>query len=114
MRQLLNEFRLGHLIEQYSMDGPPQSWFRLLSIGEQQRLMMVTALVVGTDMIDLLILDEITSGCDEHTEQIIYEYLQRSNIQFLSVSHRKEIEEYHTCKMTIDTNRHSYVISRNK
>ncbi|CAF0979834.1 unnamed protein product [Adineta ricciae] len=114
VRQLLNEFRLGHLIEQYSMDGQPQSWFRLLSIGEQQRLMMVTALVVGTDVIDLLILDEITSGCDEHTERIIYEYLQRSNIQFLSVSHRKEIEEYHTCKMTIDANRHSYVISRHK
>ena len=93
------------------MDGKQQNWSQFLSIGEQQRLMMATALLVGTETINLFILDETTSGCDKQTEEIIYEYLQRSHIQFLSVSHREEIEKYHSCKMTIDANRHTYLIT---
>jgi putative ATP-binding cassette transporter len=91
------------------MDGEQQNWSQLLSIGEQQRLMMVTAFLVGTEMIRLFVLDEITSGCDQQTEEAIYEYLQRSHIQFLSVSHRKEIDKYHSRKLTI--NGHDYSIT---
>ncbi|CAF1482417.1 unnamed protein product [Rotaria sordida] len=47
-QQLLNELGLSHLIDCYLMDGEPQNWSQLLSIGEQQRLMMVTAFLVGT------------------------------------------------------------------
>jgi ABC-type uncharacterized transport system fused permease/ATPase subunit len=32
------------------------------------------------------ILDETTSGCDELTEKTLYEYLQNSNIQYISIS----------------------------
>ncbi|UJR10860.1 hypothetical protein I4U23_015048 [Adineta vaga] len=109
VQQLLDEFGLNHLVEQYSMDGQQQNWSQMLSIGEQQRLMMITALLVGKDIIDLLILDEITSGCDQQTEEIIYEYLQRSSLQFVSISHRKEIEKYHSCKMTINANKQAHV-----
>jgi putative ATP-binding cassette transporter len=107
-QQLLNEFSLGHLINRYSMDGERQIWSELLSIGEQQRLMMVTAFLVGTETIRLFILDETTSGCDKQTEQAIYEHLQRSNIQFISISHRKEIIKYHSHQMTIDA-RHTLI-----
>jgi len=107
-QQLLNEFSLGHLINRYSMDGERQIWSELLSIGEQQRLMMVTAFLVGTETIRLFILDEITSGCDKQTEKAIYEYLQRSNVQFISISHRKEISKYHSRQMTIDA-RHTLI-----
>ncbi|UJR19349.1 hypothetical protein I4U23_022478 [Adineta vaga] len=100
---LLNELSLGHLIDRYSMDGEKQVWSEMLSIGEQQRLMMVTAFLVGTETVRLFILDETTSGCDKQTEKAIYEHLQRSNVQFISISHRKEINIYHSCQMTIDT-----------
>ncbi|CAF0727958.1 unnamed protein product [Adineta steineri] len=101
-QQLLNEFSLGHLIDRYSMNGKRQVWSELLSIGEQQRLMIVSALLVGTETARLLILDETTSGCDKQTEEAIYKYLQRSNLQFISISHRKEISKYHSRQMTID------------
>ncbi len=114
VQQLLTELGLGHLLDYYRMDGKQQNWSQLLSIGEQQRLMMVTAFLVGTDIVQLFILDETTSGCDKQTEEAIYEYLQRTYVQFLSISHRKEIEKYHSRKMTIDTNRHSYYIISNK
>jgi putative ATP-binding cassette transporter len=106
-QQLLNELSLGHLVDHYSMDGVRQNWSQILSIGEQQRLMMVTAFLVGRDIVNLFVLDETTSGCDKQTEEAIYEYLQRSHVQFLSVSHRKEIEKYHSCKMMIDGHRYS-------
>lgn len=98
-------------MDRYSMDGKQQNWPQLLSVGEQQRLMMVTAFLVGTDIVRLFVLDETTSGCDKQTEEAIYEYLQRSHVQFLSVLHRKEIEKYHSRKMTIDANRHTYLIT---
>ncbi len=110
-QQLLNELGLSHLVDHYFMDEEQQNWSQLLSIGEQQRLIMATAFLVGTDMIHLFVLDETTSGCDKQTEEAIYEYLHRSQVQFLSVSHRKEIERYHSCKMTIDANRHNYLIT---
>lgn len=110
-RQLLNELGLGRIVERYSMDGERQNWSQVLSIGEQQRLMMVTAFLVGRDLVQLFVLDETSSGCDKATEEAIYEYLQRSQVQFLSVSHRKEVEKYHSRKMTIDGNRHLYFIS---
>ncbi|CAF3874032.1 unnamed protein product [Adineta steineri] len=101
-QQLLNEFSLGHLIDRYSMNGKRQVWSELLSIGEQQRLMIVSALLIGTETARLLILDETTSGCDKQTEETIYKHLQRSNLQFISISHRKEISKYHSRQMTID------------
>lgn len=114
MRDLLERFRLGSLLDRYSLDGKAQNWSQLLSIGEQQRLIMVTALLVGTDTIRLFVLDETTSGCDRQTEKIIYDFLQQSNVQYVSVSHRPEIESYHSHKLVIDPNTRSYTIVSNK
>ena len=100
--ELLDEFGLTHLLSRYSMDGKRFIWSDLLSIGEQQRLMMVTAFLVGTDTIRLFILDEITSACDKKTEETIYQHLQQSNVQFVSISHRKEIKKYHSRQMIIE------------
>ena len=110
-QQLLTELGLSHLYNHYGMDGEKQNWSQILSIGEQQRLMMVTAFLVGEDIVRLFILDETTSGCDRQTQEAIYQYLQRSGVQFLSVSHRPEIEQYHSRKMTIDPHRSAYLIT---
>ena len=107
-QQLLNELGLAHLIDRYSMDRDRQIWSELLSIGEQQRLMVVAAFLVGTETIRLFILDEITSGCDKQTEEAIYEHLQRSSVQFISISHRKEIIKYHSRQMSIN-GRHTLI-----
>jgi vitamin B12/bleomycin/antimicrobial peptide transport system ATP-binding/permease protein len=114
VRDLLDRFRLGSLLNRYSLDGTAHNWSQLLSIGEQQRLMMVTALLVGTETIRLFILDETTSGCDRKTEQTMYDFLQQSNIQYVSVSHRPEIESYHSRKMIIDPKARTYTITSNK
>jgi putative ATP-binding cassette transporter len=98
-------------MDRYQMDGDQQIWSQLLSVGEQQRLVMVTAFLTVTETVRLFVLDETTSGCDKQTEDVIYEYLQRSHVQFLSVSHRKEVDKYHSRKMTIDANRHCYLIT---
>jgi ABC-type uncharacterized transport system fused permease/ATPase subunit len=98
-------------MDRYKMDGEQQIWSQLLSVGEQQRLVMVTAFLTDTETVRLFVLDETTSGCDKQTEEAIYQYLQRSHVQFLAVSHRKEIEKYHSHKMTIDANRHCYSIT---
>jgi ABC-type uncharacterized transport system fused permease/ATPase subunit len=100
--ELLDELGLGHLLSRYSMDGKRYIWSELLSIGEQQRLMMVTAFLVGTNTLRLFILDETTSGCDERTEEAIYQHLQQSNVQFVSISHRKKINKYHSQQMIIE------------
>ena len=60
--ELLDELGLGHLLSRYSMDGKRYIWSELLSIGEQQRLMMVTAFLVGTNTLRLFILDETNIG----------------------------------------------------
>ena len=114
VRHLLNRFALDYLLDRYSLDGTAQSWSQLLSIGEQQRLMMVTALLVGPETIRLFILDETTSGCDQKTEQIIYNYLRQSQLQYVSVSHRPEIEQYHSHKMIINPNTRTCTIVSNE
>lgn len=100
--ELVHELGLGHLLDRYSMDGERQIWSKLLSVGEQQRLMMVAAFLVGRDTLRLFILDETTSACDQRTEEAIYEHLRRSNVQFVSISHRKELIKYHSRQMIIE------------
>ncbi len=73
-------FKKNHFVDLYSMNGKPQNGSQLLSIGEQQTLMMITAFLVGTDIVKLFVLDETTSSCDKQTEEAIYEHLQRSHM----------------------------------
>lgn len=51
-----------------------------------------------------------TTVCDELTEKIIYQYLQNSNIQYISISHRNQLIKYHTHQLIIDSKRQSYEI----
>lgn len=96
------------------MDSTIHLWSRTLSLGEQQRLIIVAALLtlyppMDCDMpVKYFILDETTAGCDQLTEKIIYEYLQNSNIQFISISHRHQLIKYHTHQLIISSNNQSY------
>jgi len=116
LKDLLFKFNLIHLIERYTLDSSIQLWSRTLSLGEQQRLIIVVALITllkpmnSNQKIKYFILDETTSGCDELTEKIIYEYLQNSNIQYISISHRNQLIKYHTHQLIIDPKTQSYEI----
>ncbi|CAF1528590.1 unnamed protein product, partial [Didymodactylos carnosus] len=85
--QLLKQFNLHHLIDRYTWD-TRQLWSKILSVGEQQRLIIVCSLLIGSDQIKCFVLDETTSGCDEQTERSIYNSLKQSPIQYITVSHR--------------------------
>lgn len=116
LRELLFKFNLLHLVDRYSFDAAAQLWSRTLSLGEQQRLIIVVALVAllktnqrdGNQQIKYFILDETTAGCDELTEKNIYEYLQNSGIQYISISHRNQLVKYHTHQLLINSKTQSY------
>jgi putative ATP-binding cassette transporter len=122
IKELFSKFNLVHLLERYTLDSTVQLWSRTLSLGEQQRLMIVAALVTlfkSTDAIGnnhqkvkYLILDETTAGCDELTETTIYEHLRNTNIQYISISHRKQLIKYHTHQLIINSKTHSYEFIR--
>ena len=118
IKELFSKFNLVHLLERYTLDSSVQLWSQKLSLGEQQRLMIVAALVTlfeSTDAIGnnrqqvkYLILDETTSGCDELTENTIYEHLRKTNLQYISISHRRQLIKYHTHQLIINSKTHSY------
>lgn len=118
LKDLLLKFNLSHLIDRYTFDASVQLWSRTLSLGEQQRLIIVVALLTLLPPIDsdtpvkYFVLDETTAGCDELTEKTIYEYLQNSNIQFISISHREQLIKYHTHQLIINSKNQSYELIR--
>jgi putative ATP-binding cassette transporter len=113
---LLFKFSLIHLNDRYTLDSSIQLWSRTLSLGEQQRLIIVVALVTlirasnqdENNQIKHFILDETTAGCDELTEKTIYEYLRSSDVQYISISHRNELIKYHTHQLIINPKNRSY------
>ncbi|CAF1243056.1 unnamed protein product [Rotaria sordida] len=109
IRDVLLIVGLEHLLDRYSLDVFEHRWSRILSIGEQQRLMIASALLLlNTKTIGCLVLDEVTSGCDEETERRIYLFLCRMAIPYISISHRHSLIDYHTHQLTIDPSKQSY------
>ncbi len=114
IKDLLFKLNLIHLVDRYTLDSSVQLWSRTLSLGEQQRLIIVVALLTlfkpfdSNQQIKYFILDETTAGCDELTEKTIYEYLQNSHVQFISISHRDQLIKYHTHQLIINPRTQSY------
>lgn len=118
IKDLLYKFNLIHLIDRYTLDSAAHTWSRTLSLGEQQRLIMVVALLTllkpydTSQQIKYFVLDETTAGCDEVTEKVIYEYLQSSHVQYISISHRQQLIKYHTHQLIISPQSKSYELKR--
>jgi len=108
---LLRQYNLSHLFDRYTLDSV-QMWSKILSIGEQQRLMILSALLVGEDVIKCLILDETTAGCDDVTTERLYSLLQRSSIRYISISHRIQLLKYHTHHLIINSTNQTYTIAK--
>ena len=80
-----------------------EDWSHILSLGEQQKIAFVRAILQEPDW---LFLDEATSAIDESTEAQLYALMRThlKNSAIISVGHRSTLNEYHTRKLLIDKN----------
>jgi putative ATP-binding cassette transporter len=99
LRHVLEEVRLGELVQRYPDLDIKQDWPRLLSLGEQQRLAFARLLLNGPAFV---VLDEATSALDVATEKRLYELLVQREMAFVSVGHRPTLKDYHNTVLELD------------
>ena len=82
---------LEHLIPMLEKD---DQWYHILSLGEQQRVAFVRALIIKPK---LLILDEATSAMDEKLEKTAYDLIlsECKETILVSVGHRSTLKALH-------------------
>ena len=68
-------------------------WASILSVGEQQKLMLARIFVHRPA---LVFLDESTSGVPEEDEEAIYRHLTQDDVQIVSVAHRSNLRKFHS------------------
>ncbi|HAR80215.1 MAG TPA: ABC transporter ATP-binding protein [Succinivibrionaceae bacterium] len=94
--KFFKELGLEHLIDKLDEE---DIWSQMLSLGEQQRIAFVRALIIKPKV---LFLDEATSALDEKSEQkayaLVQEYLKDSIV--VSVGHRSSLIRQHTHSLT--------------
>lgn len=95
---LMNTCCIGYLAQDLYVEA---DWSHVLSMGEQQRLAFVRALIYSPQW---LFLDEATSALDEATEKIMYQLVttQLPQTTVISVGHRRTIEAFHQGYILLD------------
>ncbi|MFZ9951325.1 MAG: ABC transporter ATP-binding protein/permease [Vulcanococcus sp.] len=99
LRSVLEEVRLGALVQRYPDFDIKQDWPRLLSLGEQQRLAFARLLLNSPRFV---VLDEATSALDVSTEQHLYALLAEREMAFVSVGHRPTLKSFHNLVLELD------------
>lgn len=99
--QLLQKVRLSHLsglVKSYdTVYG--QEWSKMLSPGEQQRLVFSRIFYWKPRF---AVLDEATSAMDKDTEDYLYEALINMGTSVISVSHHPNVIDYHSTIVRLD------------
>ena len=103
LRHVLEQVRLGELVERYPDLDIKQDWPRLLSLGEQQRLAFARLLLNGPRIV---VLDEATSALDVGTERHLYALLSQRDMAFVSVGHRPTLTAFHDTVLELDGTGH--------
>ena len=87
-----------------------EDWSHVLSLGEQQRIAFVRALIHKPKW---LFMDEATSPLDEPTERALYTLLKErlQGTAMISVGHRGTLNSYHIKKLTLDGAGHWSVLN---
>ena len=92
LRSVLEQVRLGELVQRYPNLEIKQDWPRILSLGEQQRLAFARLLLNSPRFV---VLDEATSALDVTTERHLYGLLAEREMAFVSVGHRPTLTAFH-------------------
>ena len=92
LQHWLERVNLADLAERFDGLAAERDWGKLLSIGEQQRLAFVRALLARPRY---LLLDEATSALDADNERRLYELLAPLSITPVSVSHHPALRGFH-------------------
>ena len=90
--QWLDRVNLPTLAERFGGLGAELDWAKVLSVGEQQRLVFARALLAKPRYV---LLDEATSALDAANEARLYRQLAESSITPISVSHHASVLQYH-------------------
>ncbi|CAI5452559.1 unnamed protein product [Caenorhabditis angaria] len=98
--KLLHELKLAHLLTLvgHLEDSVDFEWQETLSPGEQQRLVFARMILSNPSVV---FLDEASCNVDEQLEQKMFEILQRSNINYITVGHRQSLRSYHNYELRI-------------
>uniref|UniRef100_A0A7S1SCD1 ABC transporter domain-containing protein n=1 Tax=Alexandrium catenella TaxID=2925 RepID=A0A7S1SCD1_ALECA len=93
LRSMLEELGLGDLPDRFE-DGfdSVRDWARVLSLGEQQRVAAIRAMIHQPAMV---VLDESTSALSLIDENLVYKRFGDLNISYISVGHRMTIIKFH-------------------
>ena len=103
LKKLMAACSIGYLSEKLAEEA---DWSHVLSIGEQQRLAFVRALIYQPLW---LFLDEASSALDEETETRVYGLLASDapRTTLVSVGHRSTLNKYHQNVLYLDKPSHT-------
>ena len=103
LKQLMEDCCIGYLYDKLYIEA---DWSHVLSVGEQQRLAFVRALIYKPVW---LFLDEASSALDEETEAKVYTLLmeEAQRTTLVSVGHRSTLNKYHQKVLYLDKEIHS-------
>ena len=96
--ELMNVCHIGYLAKYLNEEA---DWSHVFSVGEQQRLAFVRALIYEPQW---LFMDESTSALDEATEAAVYTVVSEKlkNTTIVSVGHRSTLNKFHQLELFLD------------
>lgn len=102
LKHLMDQCAIGYLFEKLYTEA---DWSHVLSVGEQQRLAFVRALIYKPIW---LFLDEASSALDENTEAAVYLLIKEQcrETTMVSVGHRSTLDKYHEKILFLDKDKH--------
>lgn len=97
LEALLYEFKIEYLIPRLN---DTENWATTLSVGEQQKIAFIRALL---ELPDILLLDESSSAITENEEAYIYELVRKKlpSTTIISVGHRSSLKIVHSQEINL-------------
>ena len=107
LAELMEKCGIGYLAKDLDMQA---DWYQVLSVGEQQRLAFIRALLLRPKW---LFLDESTSAMDEDAERDMYDTLKRElpSTTLISIGHRNTLDKYHKMQLTFSKKDNTFVMA---
>merc|ERR1712098_6215 len=100
LQEVMQCVNLTHLLGEEGVF-TTEEWGNFLSGGEKQRLAMGRLLIAKPE---IAFMDEATSALDHENERRVYKQLQACGTSYVSVGHKKSLEEFHTHILEIKPN----------